>query len=213
MKRLITTWVLCLSTLVVQAADIECPELRRELLGRTKVDQDARTAIVNWYSKQGLIDVANTDRMSAEQKAEHEKLSAAVKTADSENTRWLKQIVESRGWPTRTLVGKDGASAAWLLIQHADAERKFQRKCLDLMVKLPREEVSQQDIAYLTDRVLLAEGKKQVYGTQFNTDSGKLRPSPIEDEASVDKRRAEVGLPPLAEYAAEMAEAYGGSAK
>jgi hypothetical protein len=215
MKQLITTWVLCLTAIAVQADDIsrhasiKAPDLRSELLRRTNVDQDARTAMIKWSSKRGLKD----DSQSAEEKAEFKALSAAIRTADKENTSWLKQVVENRGWPTRTLVGQDGASAAWLLVQHADAEPKFQRKCLDLMAKLPREEVSQQNVAYLTDRVLLAEGKKQLYGTQFMTVNGKLRPRPLEDEPNVDKLRAGVGLPSLASSAAEMAKAYGGGTK
>ena len=76
------------------------------------------------------------------------------------------------------------------------------------MTKLPKHEVSQRDLAYLTDRVLLAEGKKQIYGSQFQQKDGKLLPSPIEDEANVDKRRKEVGLNPLAEYAKQLAETY-----
>ena len=100
---------------------------------------------------------------------------------DGENTQWLKQIVEQRGWPTKSMVGSDGANAAWLLVQHADADIKFQRKCLDLMAALPKNEVSQTDFAYLTDRVLLAEGKNQLYGTQFDLVDGKLHRT-AEDE-------------------------------
>jgi hypothetical protein len=219
MKRLITTCVFFLSVLAVQAeeapkqADGKDPELRTELLLRTKADQDARMAIVKWFSDHGLSGDGDTESISGEQHAEFEKLAGAIKKADSENTRWLKEIVENRGWPTRTLVSKDGASAAWLLVQHADADPRFQRNCLDRMVKLPKGEVSQANIAYLTDRVLLAEGKKQVYGTQFTTVDGKLQPRPLEDEANVDKLRAEVGLPTLAEYAKEMAKVYGGNVK
>lgn len=77
------------------------------------------------------------------------------------------------------------------------------------MTRLPGEEVSRRNVAYLTDRVLLAEGKKQVYGTQFILEKGKWKPRPLEDEANVDRRRAEVGLPPLAEYAKEIEAYYG----
>ena len=219
MKLLITTSILCLTVCSVQAddtsrrANVKDPELRNELLRRTKVDQDVRTAVMTWNSKRGSKDLLSAESQNAEEKAEFEKLMAEVTKTDSENVAWLKQVVEHRGWPTKTLVGKDGANAAWLLIQHADADPKFQRTCLDLMVKLPRGEISQQDIAYLTDRVLLAEGKKQIYGTQFTRENGELQPRPIEDQSNVDKRRAEAGLPPLAEYAAEMAKAYGGTAK
>src|SRR5262249_30379594 len=96
---------------------------------------------------------------------------------------------------------KDGANAAWLLVQHADADPKFQRQCLDLMTPLLRDkEVSPQDYAYLTDRVLLAEGEKQQYGTQLVVAGDKFEPRPIQDAENIEKLRAEVGLPPLAEY-------------
>jgi hypothetical protein len=150
-----------------------------------------------------------TGSLNAEQKVELEKLSSAMDKADSENTAWLKTIVANRGWPGGILVGKDGALAAWLLVQHADADPKFQRTCLDLMVKLPKDEVAQGNVAYLTDRVLLAEGKKQLYGTQFVPVDGRLQPRPLEDETNVDRRRAAVGLPPLAEYIREAEKYYG----
>jgi hypothetical protein len=71
-------------------------------------------------------------------------------------------------------VGADGASAAWLLMQHAAADRAFLRECLDLMVAaLESGEVSPSEVAYLTDRVLLAERQPQVYGTQVTRQGGE----------------------------------------
>ena len=69
-----------------------------------------------------------------------------------------------------------------------------------------QKEAQADHLAYLTDRVLVAEGQPQRYGTQFYTDKGELKPRPIEDEANVDARRKEVGLPPLAEYARQLRE-------
>jgi hypothetical protein len=106
-------------------------------------------------------------------------------------------------------VGADGAHAAWLLAQHADRDRPFQKRCLGLLQKAVKAgEASGQDLAYLTDRVRVGEGKKQRYGTQFRTVNGKMEPYPIEDEASVDRRRKEVGLGTLAEYRKILEEAY-----
>jgi len=59
-------------------------------------------------------------------------------------------------------------------------------------------------VAYIEDRVLVAEGKKQLYGTQFTVHDGKLVPQPIEDEENLDRRRAGVGLEPFAEYRKAM---------
>ncbi len=219
MKQWIAACVLCLNALAVYAdeapklAEVKDSELRRELLQRTKVDQDVRFACMNWCKKHGIRDVSDTDSLASEQKAELEVLTAKFKDVDNENTKWLKGVVEKRGWPTRTLVGKDGASAAWILVQHADADPQFQRNCLDLMGKLPKEEVSQENLAYLTDRVLLAEGKKQLYGTQFIWVDRRLQPRPLEDESKVDKIRATVGLPPLADYLKQAELIYGGDSK
>lgn len=53
----------------------------------------------------------------------------------------------------------------------------------------------------MTDRLLVMnDKKKQLYGTQLRPLDGKLVPEPIEDEANVDKRRKELGMPPLADY-------------
>ncbi|HEY3391595.1 MAG TPA: DUF6624 domain-containing protein [Lacipirellulaceae bacterium] len=182
-----------------KASKAKEPELRLELLRRVKADQEARTTLVAWLKKNGggVVDPA---ALPANRKAEYEKRGAAVKKVDQENTERLGVIIEEHGWPAISLVGKDGSHAAWLLVQHADADPKFQRKCLDLMAKLPKTEASQADLAYLMDRVLLAEGKKQIYGTQFTSSGEKWEPRPLEDAANVDKRRAEVGLQPLAEY-------------
>jgi Family of unknown function (DUF6624) len=51
-----------------------------------------------------------------------------------------------------------------------------------------------------TDRVLVHEGKMQTYGTQTQGQGGVLKPLPIADEANVEKRRADAGMEPLAEY-------------
>jgi hypothetical protein len=73
------------------------------------------------------------------------------------------------------------------------------------MEDAPAGEVSRQDLAYLTDRVLVNDGKKQRYGTQMGMN---FEPQPIEDAGNVDQRRAEVGLPPLAEYVKLAREQY-----
>ena len=62
------------------------------------------------------------------------------------------------------------------------------------------------NLAYLEDRVALREGRRQIYGSQSskNKTTNKLYISPMIDPDNVDKRRAEVGLGTMAEYAAKM---------
>lgn len=215
MTRTIALLTFCLSWSAALADDnpkpapVEQPELRSELLRRTEVDQQVRQEQVKWMKDHGPKGIANFAALGEAERAEFVKLAAKMKAVDADNTKWLQEVVERHGWPGRTLVGKDGAKAAWLLAQHADADPEFQRLCLDRMAELPKGEVSPANVAYLTDRVLLAEGKKQRYGTQFNFVDGKPQVRPLEDEKNVDRRRAEVGLPPLADYAKVIEEQYG----
>jgi hypothetical protein len=157
--------------------------LRAELLRMAEEDQDARRAL-DW-DHPPLEDSDALDRLRA---------------VDERNTARMRKIVEERGWPGTALVGEDGATAAWLLAQHTP-DRAFQRRCLTLMEEAVRRgEADLANLAYLTDRVLLFEGKPQRYGTQLRVESDVWVPAPIEDEERVDERRHEIGLPPLADY-------------
>jgi hypothetical protein len=199
-----------------KAPPVKEPELRAELLRRVKADQDVRGEIARLMQSgiAKLADEADFEKsLDTTRKAEFDRLGQAMQRIDTENTRRMEEIVDRFGWPTYALVGKDGANAAWLLVQHADLSPKFQQKCLDLMTRAPRDQIDWGDLAYLTDRVLLAEGKKQVYGTQFTLENGKCKPRSLEDEANVDKRRKEVGLEPLADYFKQAESFYNGSKK
>jgi|AntRauTorcE11897_2_1112592.scaffolds.fasta_scaffold07530_2 hypothetical protein len=127
---------------------------------------------------------------------------------DARNTERMKEIVAEIGWPTISKVGQDNASSAWLLVQHADHDVEFQLHCLQLMQEAPSSEVDKTDIAYLEDRVRVNQGLGQLYGTQFTQENNQHVPRPIEDEESVDARRAEIGMGPLSEQIELMYNKY-----
>lgn len=129
---------------------------------------------------------------------------------DAENLPWLKKVITEIGWPGRSLAGDDGASAAWLLAQHADSDPAFQRQCLDLLtVAASHGEATRAQVAYLTDRVLLAEGKPQEFGTQAIGRGGQWVPRNLRDPGQVDQRRASMTLGPLADNLTRITEQYG----
>jgi tRNA A37 N6-isopentenylltransferase MiaA len=167
--------LLLLSLLVLQVT----PDLRDELLQMAKADQEVRNRI-NWTDPDPTL-VEEMQRL------------------DRQNAKRLSEIVDTHGWPGKSLVGEDGAHAAWLIVQHAVHDRALMKRCLAKMRESPSE-VSPADIAYLTDRMELFEHGKQVYGTQLRIEKDGVSVEPIDDPAHVDERRAAMGLGPLAEY-------------
>ena len=116
---------------------------------------------------------------------------------------------DPHGWPTPARVGREGARAAFLIVQHADRDRAFQEEYLTYLESaVAAGDAPGEALALLTDRVRVAKGEPQLYGTQVNLTPDGLVLLPIEDSLHVDERRAALGMPPLAAYRALLEEAY-----
>jgi len=125
-----------------------------------------------------------------------------IRFIDSTNLEYVEQIIEKYGWPARTVFGSPANEAVWLVIQHADFP--VQERYFPLMqASVEKNESSATELAYLEDRILMRQGKKQKYGTQVSYDNktGKQELWPIEDEAHVNERRAKLWMEPLEKYA------------
>lgn len=153
-----------------------------------KDDQDVRVKFDSAFRKFGP------------RSEEVQRLGEEMRRKDSINVIRLTKLLDKYGWPNIKMAGKDGSITAFYVIQHAD---------LDVQVKylpLIRDAVKNKNLdagslAMLEDRVALGQGKKQIYGSQIESNAeGAFIVSPLEDPDNVDKRRAEVGLEPMAEY-------------
>ncbi len=112
------------------------------------------------------------------------------------NAKALNEIIDSIGYPTISKVGKEASEAAWLVVQHSIGQPDFMKKCARLLeVAVSKDDASLKDLAYLTDRIAVYEGRPQLYGTQFDWDKdGVLSPQPYSDLVKVNQRRASIGL-------------------
>ena len=131
------------------------------------------------------------------------RLGNALETVDRANTARLKSLLQKCGWPIASRYGKEAGADAWLLIQHADRDREFQRAALPLLESAVRAgEARGGDLAYLSDRLSVAEGKPQLYGTQFKgIEDCKLVLAPIDSREAVNGRRHAIpGMPTLEAY-------------
>jgi hypothetical protein len=177
--------------------------------------QDTSVTQVNQSLRSELLKMQNDDQkyrgeahkireMSLTADEKQKRVSALMEKQerlDKRNIKRLVQIIDKYGWPGRSLVGREASLTAFLIIQHADLED--QKKYFPMLKEAVRRGEANQDYAaLLEDRILMREGKKQIYGSQlhFNEVTKQLELWAIEDEENVDARRASIGLEPLAEY-------------
>lgn len=105
-----------------------------------------------------------------------------IYSVDGIHQQRIKQIIKEYGYPTKEKIGVDILKKFWLIVQHQDMDVFLQRECLKNC------DFDIEEKSHLTDRVLINEGKKQMYGTQFSQDISD------EDRIIYNKNRAEVGL-------------------
>ncbi|HEX3682791.1 MAG TPA: DUF6624 domain-containing protein [Bryobacteraceae bacterium] len=118
------------------------------------------------------------------------------------NAARLRELMAMHGWPDEAIAGKDGAEAAWIIVQHAIGEPAFQREVLGLLRGCAEtHQLPLWHAAYLEDRIAMYEGRAQRYGTQWVEDppDGRTRPWKLAEPDRVDELRAKVGLGPLHE--------------
>jgi uncharacterized protein DUF6624 len=172
------------------------PALQRELLLREQMDQEARRFVLPGES-QGPVSEANNTRL---------------RDVDAANLRRLKEIIHQDGFPSAAMVGYNGVAATWLLVQHADRDPTFQSKLLPILARRAHAgELSLTMYAMLFDRVRLAQGKKQRYGTQYTGVGENMTRRPTEDETHLNAHRRAMGLVPIADYECVMHAVYDGS--
>ena len=124
---------------------------------------------------------------------------------DSINEVKVSEILDKYGWLGTDVVGENGNSALWFVIQHSDLH--MMTKYLPMMKDaLKDKKLQASKMALLEDRMALWQGRKQIYGSQlsWNLKTKETFILPLEDPDNVDKRRASAGLLPLAEYLAIM---------
>lgn len=168
--------------------------LQKQLIEMGREDQKHRNELMELMDK---MDGPDKDKLMPR----YQQLVEEQNAIDTKLIQQLEAIIARHGWPTISLVGKEANLNAFLILQHADLS--YQKKYFPLLkAAAAKNEARKSDVAMLEDRILMREGKKQIYGSQLrmNEQTQRLELYPIEDEENVDIRRASVGLQPLKDY-------------
>jgi hypothetical protein len=193
MKKTLFIFAFLLNLIVtsISYASIEKTDLQIKLQLMCDKDQEIREL---WVNHRGL-----------ESEQEYIDLMLLI---DSENEKSVELIIQTYGWPGYNLVGKEGSNNMWALVQHL-SNFELQKQCLILLEEaVKKNDADPINLAYLKDRVLMHEGKKQIYGTQLIIKDNQLEFYPIEDVEHVNERRLKIGMRSLEEYLERVREAY-----
>jgi hypothetical protein len=165
-----------------------------------KFNQALADSLAHWEVLDQSAAGMSTNRLKTMKPEQFERYKDSV---FSLNEQRLKGVMKQYGFPGYDLVGQKGSNSFWLIVQHCDKDVDFQKQVLKAMeAELINHNADPKNYAYLTDRVLLNTGKKQLYGTQltYNTDSCQAVPKPMRDSLLVNQRRHEIGLEPIENY-------------
>ena len=128
---------------------------------------------------------------------------------DFRNKREVEVILQKYGWLEKSKIGEKAAEGIFYVVQHTDLETM--KKYFPEFKKLSEAgEASTKLCAMMEDRMLMWEGRKQIYGTQA---SDALRADksyaiwPIEDPSDVNSRRKKAGFTNTVEESAASLKA------
>jgi len=139
------------------------------------------------------------------QSNELKELVRLMKEQYSVNTIKVRKILDEHGWLGADIIGVQGNTTLFLVIQHSDFET--QKEYLPMMRDAVKKgNAKGSDLAFLEDRVALRNGEKQIYGSQIapGPETGEYIILPLMDPENVDKRRAEVGLGKFQDYISDF---------
>lgn len=180
-------------------------KVKDELINMYVLDQKARNDVL-------LKIEERCQKQNLDCTQDYKQADILLEEVDTINFSKLKLFMQKYTWFKKSEFGEDGAQAAWCIVQHA-SDLDLQIKVLFIMDYLAKNgEANGENYALLYDRVALNYkdfGLKQRYGSQFSysEDRKKLVIEPCEGSTKqTDKRRKELGLTPLKEYANILAE-------
>lgn len=175
---------------IFRKATLEDKKLRAKINEVINTDLVPKIEMVNINctdKQQILQEVYESDQAGGRQKIDKDK--------DDRNLSLIISLLEKCGMPTLAEVSQEQVMAVWLVIQHSD--KYFMKKYLPMLEQSAKNgDIDKSMIALTKDRVLMYEGKPQIYGSQVM--NGKLWD--LYKPEYVNQRRREVGLNPIEEY-------------
>ncbi|WP_297803923.1 DUF6624 domain-containing protein [uncultured Brevundimonas sp.] len=184
---------------------IERMEQERAKLESLPADADLKTRFASVYvldqqPRMRMGDIMQSDLSPDEKSKALGEVRAFMYEQDPLNLQVVLDHLPPEGWYLRSRYGDEVATTAFLVVQHSNLET-WQRFVPVLEPLVAAGEISGPSYALMYDRLALAEGKPQRYGSQVTCQNGQWVVLELEAPETVDERRREMGFPDThAEY-------------
>jgi len=145
-----------------QAQNTIDEDLKKELDGIYKSDQILREYIDSETTESRKLQILNETGYSGDDLAIGN-VYMILNKRDSINLIRIEEIITKYGYPGKTLVGEPTNEAAWYVIQHS---KKIANYFPMIEEAGAGNEIPFTKVAMMHDRLLMQQGKEQLYGTQ-----------------------------------------------
>ncbi|WP_298518719.1 DUF6624 domain-containing protein [uncultured Kordia sp.] len=117
------------------------------------------------------------------------------------NEKKVKEILDTYGWPTQETRGERGNWTLCNVLQHSDNTVRIHY--LPMMKQAVKDgRLEARFLVRAEDRIATEKGELQLYGGQmkYYPETKSFNVWPVYDPANIDKRRAALGLEPIAPF-------------
>lgn len=173
-------------------------ELKTELESIYKSDQIIREYVNANTSDSRKSEIENTLGYKFENLNE---AYIRMKEVDSININRIEVLIQKYGYAGKSLVGEPTNETMWYIIQHSNKIKKYY-PIIEIAGK--RNELPKTLVVKMYDRILVNDGKEQIYGTQGRFVLIKNKKTgldemfkyihPIKNPKSVNVRRKKIGF-------------------
>jgi len=184
---------------------ISCTNKNKSKKTETNIDRTENfIAVLDtiWETEQAPIRLRDSlMRVYGAESKEYRKQQLIYEKNHVINEKKVRTILDNYGWPTKEMIGEQGNWTICNVIQHAD--NKVRIKYLPIMRKAVKEKkLEPRFLVRAEDRIATERGDLQIYGGQmkYYPETKSFNVWPVFDPINIDKRRAKMGLEPIAEF-------------
>ncbi len=164
-----------------------------------------RLGAVDQYSRRVLTGhFGNLGEGSAAFEAYTEAVAPHLEAVDAVTTARLKALLETVTWRELTTDVRFLFQPAFHIVQHSNDDPFMQATLFEITPLAKEGLIDGVNVAKMHDRLRLAAGLGQTYGTHISCIDGERVAHDLDEPETVDERRAEMGMNTLDEHVAEL---------